>query len=474
MKNKVKYNLTFIIALVFGIIIYLYYIDTVSYNIPFMDYWRIILRTINMMDKNISFKNIIWESDFGQRNPLLISSLILNIKYTNLNCRISEYLAVIPMTITCIMIYKRWIRNIEIKKSLICYQALFSVLLIISIFNLNQWEILHIQFAFPFMTRICIYVLVFYLVDQAIVDNNQRINKKKIIISGIIAILAICGLSQLYFVAFILSIWIVLILHYLISKKNNINVSFKHILIWIGLSFLGLFIYFYNVDMTTSGTSNIEGYIQIIFNGQLFIGILYMFAAIILPQSLIEKLDYTYINIIGILFLCILILSIFQYFYTKIYEESYLPILMILYGSINIGIIALGRLKAYGTYYLTSSRYVVESTLILSGIIFIITRLLINRYKKRGINILIFFIILGIVSCMLFSIYSEISTAKYRRFYKESFVNVLKDIDNATDEDIIGLQAEPKYIRELIPILEERNLSLFYKDNSVSIFEGFK
>ena len=96
-------------------------------------------------------------------------------------------------------------------------QFLFLPILLCT-FNLNQWEILSLQFSFAFMTLLVRFILIFFLMDIALTKE-----KKYFFISGIAACIVILTLSQLYFPALLIAIFIVCFIAALVKKKESME-----------------------------------------------------------------------------------------------------------------------------------------------------------------------------------------------------------------------------------------------------------
>ena len=146
-----------------------------------------------------------------------------------------------------------------------------------------------------------------------------------------------------------------------------------------------------------------------------------------------------------------------------------MPLCLILYGTISMAVIAYGRINVFDVIYLGASRYTVETTMILIGVFYINAVYMIN-VRKLKIKAGIIVVSMGLVIGFLYSDYTEFSAAEYRQNYKMKLAGKLLKIDSVEDDEIAGLQADAGFIRQLVPILEQRELSMWSESNITYLY----
>ncbi len=191
-------------------------------------------------------------------------------------------------------------------------------------------------------------------------------------------------------------------------------------------------------------------------------GLLYMLVGSMIPQTTIEKMNMPQITEIGFVLLGIVVIAIVLYFVLRIYEYSYFPLILIMYGLISIPIIIYGRVNTFSLYYLTSSRYVCETTLIWVGCTLIFAFTIINNSK--WILKIITGVLITVITIIIFSTdLKEFRIAPYRGFYKEELLSTLKEFDESEiDDDTLSLfQAPVDIVREVIILMKKYHLNVY-------------
>lgn len=450
-RNNLRCNGIIYLAILLNMVFLVVYLIEATRNVVFMDYWRLAEKFIPLiMENRLSFSDF-WVAYWGQRNPLLFILLCLNIKFFNFNTLISVFLGAITIGAVCITFYFSISKKISNNKTRGILQLIY-IPIIMSFFNLNQWEIMENQFSFSFFLRVWCYLVIFILLDKAMY-NKEHI--KLILISGILSFLSICGISQLYFGGMIIAVLLVFIIN-LIIKKKNAYCYFKYFFIWFILSGLAVWLYMCNMDMNSSG-SNFFKFIASIFDGTFFQALFYIIDGSLLQINVMQIADPNSINIIGIILLSIIILCIFFYFKSKMYEDTYIPLFMIAYGLFSMLIIMYGRMFEYDIRFLASSRYVVDTTLLWVGCISVMIYVWIKNKSKFMLHLLIF-ISISYIYCD-YQVYIQ---RESKGMYKENIAFMCTQIDQYTDEELIVMQAnDPEIVRNVCALMKKYNLNVF-------------
>jgi len=455
-------NNKIIILCVIGVLLFqIYYLIISTRNVPFMDYWRDIKDFgEKIMTGKFGFQDI-WISTTSQRNPLIRILFAINMLVFNYNPQIEIFMGIFFQLLSFFIIIYAFNKENKENNKLIIFQFLSSTFLL-AIFSLNQWEILTLEFSLSFMIRISCYILIFILLNYCLFDMQN--NKKQLVIISIFLPIIICFLSQLYFIAFIGTIGIMVIMHFCINYKKDRFLYFKNYL-YLGIAaIIGAIIYSINIsgDLTVKNTISASVFIINLIKGTLL-----MFGASLCQHfseySFYNISGHTMIYLQGIVLAIIYIFALLIYIKKKMYLKTYIPLFLILYCFLSIIIIFYGRVFEFDLYYLMASRYTCETTLGLIGLLWIFANDILNNQNKTKIFSIISLLI--IVFSLILEAYFEKNLDPSRGAYLGRIKDIMLNIDSASDEELIIFQASPIEVRSGINILKEYNLNIFHKEN---------
>lgn len=460
-KNKKNYHIALILILITTSFFVFYYIPTACRNLVMVDYWRMSCQYIpDVMQGKVNILST-FKGEWGQSNAFLKLSLIANIKFFHLNSMISEYLGIIILGLIAFLIFVNCFKEANVNKNR-RFECLCFMPVILSVFNMNQWEIIGSQFSFSFTLRVFLYLVVAILLDKSFEEKASiKQRRKYVIFSGIIAFISIILLSQLYFPAMVVSLGIIIVFKLTVMRGNQEIERYPYI-IWIIMVSLGIVIYGINVSSSlgqssVAGSSNLVNHI---LDGTAFWGMFVMLASIIIPQIKIQQMSSFEIYFIGMVIAAIIIYSLIIYIKDRLYIVSTIPAYLILYGGISICAIEYGRLGMSDLLYLSSSRYVCETTSILTGC-FLILYYKINKSQRSGM-IVSSIIMIGLSVTLINSAYIEKNMAAARGAYKDEAIQLLYNIDDVTDDELGILQANnANQVREGTELLKKYSLNVF-------------
>lgn len=442
-----------------------YYLHLAVRDVPLMDYWRCLTELApNVMQGDLHFSDL-WKDYIGQRNVLMRALVALNIKFAGFNCTIESYLGMLVLVLTFLFLSKWWLKNSKAIASQNVFWRYFSVLCIGIVFlNLNQWEIISLQFSFVFQLRILAYILILHGVDCTIKSKN--IDHRVFFELGILCALTICLLSQLYFPALLLSILFIFLLDLFVWGSQGIR-KMRAFFLFLIPCIVGIFIYLHGLSPIGGGTSS-KLLFESISDGTFLQGCLVMLAGSLFPQTTLSSISVNSICVIGLVLLIVVIFAVFIYFKLGYYKNTYLPALIAAYGFISIPIIVYGRLSSFDLWYLTSSRYVCETRLIWVGCILVYCMALVQISQpakllfKRQVPLLIPVILLTVLS--LYCDIKEMTVAPYRGVYKDELIALLnQDSIEFEDDDAIfsPFQAPADTVRTGIGYMKQYDLGIY-------------
>lgn len=466
-----KENIIIITSILIMLIIQIFYLYNATKNVPIMDSWRAINEIADkVFSNNLKFEDL-WKSSSAHRNPLFYLLLAINMKYFSLNTQVDIFLGAIVLVINCIILYN--IYNKKILKGLqinIKVGQLLFVIIIATVFNFNQWEILTQPFSFIFTLRIMTYLLIFNAIDYYLLMEQKNALLAFVISIAIFA--AICILSQGYFVSMVVTVFLIILFNFIISYKKDGTQFIKYYLVVFLFSIFGSYLYLNGLISSVASSNSFGIFIGSLFNGDFINGVIIMLGRSVLPFELVTKLGG--INVyyaVGMIILVSYLFAVFIYFKSNMHKKTYVPLMLISYSCLSIAVIIYGRMNSFNLEYLAASRYVCETTFGLIGMLFIFVNYFIlirsnnkiESKKSQNTYIVINNIIVGVIILLLsISAFTEIRTAPYRKIYEQNLIDMLLNLENKTDDELVVFQAgKPDYVRHGALLMKKYHLGVF-------------
>lgn len=463
MGNFSRHRSMYITVAVF-IILGIKYVSLSTRNVPVMDYWRDIVQLVPpAMNGKVSV-GLLWEDYIGHRSPLLKILEIINIYFFSFNCRIESYLGILGLAAEGIVLYIVWNRIETASESDASpkWKRCIAPLIYVVLFNLNQWEILSLQFSFAFSIRLFLFLLVFMLLDNHLVYKKRGFSK-----IGILSGTVICTISSLYFAAWMLVIGIIFIFN--IFYKREERTWYTANMFWYFCPCIAaIVLYLYDISYAGGGGGS-QRFWNLVLSGDFFKGVLYVLAGSIINQSILETMQPLYIELIGGMLAAVVIVAVFLYFAVHMYKITYFPMMMCGYGLLTIPILIYGRASMFDLFYLTSSRYVCETNLIWVGCVFVFLYVIRTQYKRVS-GILSAACLLLVVVAVIRADIVEFQIAPYRGAYKDDLIQLMRDSDIESKEDDVfnPFQSSPEIVKNGIKILKQYNLNIYASEGDIS------
>ncbi len=423
-------------------------------KLPLMDYWKGSAEYLeSVMTEGISLDKIFPIPHVLHWNPFYAFVDYFFVRIFKCDNRAYVYTGMLICFFILFFVIKYYFRFLKV--DIIVCDVLGLFVCILPVINLNQWEILTLSCIFPFMCRIFVYLVLFYCIDIYLKDSLASVNVTKTIIIGFTGIAVILLISQAYFPGYVMAILSMLFFDFIINSNKRF---WKRYLFLILCNLSGVIIYFLTLvkqDSLTNASNNnvsiVEKYVK---------GILLMLGATILPITK-QSSDLLNCYCIGAFIFIVTILALFFYFKYKLYKKTYFPVACLIYSFVNIIVIIYGRTDLFGLQTLTSSRYVVETTIGLLGLVQILWMVLVHSNGKMLSKIFassfLALLLIGFVWCDKV----EIGIGPYRKIYDENMIKLALDIDNASDEELSIFQAPADDVRNGISVMKKYHLSLW-------------
>lgn len=462
-KSKVYMYLPFLFILAFAVL-HVLYVNRVSYNVPHMDSWKILAdQAVKFMEGNVTWED--WfPTSHGEYYSLLgTPRAYFNYHVLDLNYQFQTYAGVFYLFVESLVLYYAYIRTVsdqtDRKKAVYC--MLFPFVLL-GIYNLNQWEIASFDCALSFFCRVCFYCYMFSNIDRTLHKETKCV--RDYIWGGVLCVIAIIVISHAYFPAAIATVAITMLYDYF-SKRDWKSIRYYLIVALFVIAAGIWYIATYSFSQV-SGTTAAEAVGVAAKLATLMKACLIMSGASLIHQSM--ELSLTVYYWVGIFNILLSVVCTIAYFGKKKHKISYMPLMLNMYGYLTILIISYVRLNRFSVEYMVSSRYVVETTFILIGNIWMLISTLADSLQNRKISfgkivstVISAALLLVIGAGIVHADITEWGIAPYRKaIFKRMAYNIL-NIDYVSDEALAIAQAPAEDVREAVEMLEKYDLSVF-------------
>ena len=473
-EKRRTYAMWCVIAICVGSMMAIYwrYITIAKSTVPIMDFWHwIAIYGEKVQNGIITFSDYFY-SDKGQHiQPLPMAIQFTILKWSHFDVQplvvwglFVRLLLVVGMVVLFWRAYKESITTNRVFFALIC------ILMTGCIINYNQWELTTEPFSFGNSLRVLLYYASFAWAALFVVNISKRSLYGNLLRGGFLGVLCafltiFCGAA--YFVGHLPAIGIAFIL-VLLKDKKHFKKYMLPLALWFVISLFGAIIYYWlytrggRADVVASSNGVIL-FTRIITAEMLFWG------SSILPEKLLSTVGQGPFYVCGTLMFAYIVWLIVKQVKTKQTKRNLFPLICVIYAVIISMAIAFGRVEVFGDSVMCSSRYVVESSIGLLGIVWLtyeqyhadgsekiaISNVVRSTYGV-GIAVALFF-----VGGLTISAISEMRIAPYRGAYNESIKEIMLNIDERSDEELAVTQGEASDVRVSVAFLKRYNLSIF-------------
>lgn len=387
--SKVAYYSLFAVILCAFSPVFVYYVSLAGSRVPIMDYWEWIADYgPRFADHSISIWDFVVNPGKSPMSAQHISPGSMALQMWILH--ISKYdVRVLVLLGTGIRLIVGWIIAFYfLVKNFDAYKSRFTtfwagILLFMAYINLNQWEVLSQPFTFSI--RMALYLFSFIWAQKYYNELSDRTTRSNIIhtflLGGYCALLTIL-FSSAYFVGHLFAIILLGLVKYIRSVDCKRKVKLQ-VLLFSVIQIVGVLIYFGMMNLSANsggGTAGISFKVTDVIQG-----VFVFMGSLIVPQSYVEACGYIPAMAVGIFIFVILFIAIILYFKLGLDKEYTFPLMCVVYAGTTAATIAVGRISAFGVGTMNSSRYVVEGTVGLIGLIMMCYRIMKTLEDKAGI-----------------------------------------------------------------------------------------
>lgn len=461
MKKKMFYG----IPVLLGILFCFYYLYLAAGNVAYSDY----IRLINAYLPDVGNPAKFFVPDILTRVPLTYLGRLVNVRLWGYNTMFDMSLGVLSLGIGAVALafYARRERKIS---------PVWYLIVIFLYFGLNKWEMLTNGTGWVCFLSISGFYWHYVILDRAVKTshNNKTDRILLLLLPSALTILVAGPYCGSYSALLTLVYLVMLTVDFRKSKKIN-----RLYAGYLAAVLVPLFLYLWsNSTAVYVHRGAVEGSIIEAFMADPIFFVKFMlkaFASVLLGMNQLISLaeggapgGYTFVYLLGAFMIVLYLLGLFFTWKYKIYQETILPLLLILSGGLNHLLILISRWIFLKDFYGMSSRYSIQYQMGLIGILWTFS---IVWGLKRKITATPYackaMILLGtavVLSCSACTTMQELETAPYRKAYLDISRETGLNYRAASDEELEEyLHHDPDEIRKAMQILEENNLNIFRK-----------
>jgi hypothetical protein len=428
------------------------YINTATLDVPVLNDY---IRDINNYVGDGKIGKYVFSSSFFLQPPIKLLFLWINCNIFGFSVKMDLILGAIGLMLGA-TVFGVYCSRYKIKR-------IFLLVLLIYIFSLSKWEMIINGTGWVHFWGFAGFWLHFYLLDLWYIhEGNEKGKSRLLVMLPIINILGFAVFYGLVYSMVVLGFYSIVILNKAKHKSSNRNeVLFSlgvivPILIYVVCSVV-------NSDTRViANGSIIDNFLQ---NPLYFIHFFVMSfsSEIVGVETVLGGVNGEQMALIlGVLVIALYIAFFLINLVFKIYKETYMPLLLLIYGFLNHGIVLASRWGFNSVTYGMSSRYSLQY--MSGGIGILLTAFwLIRNYKKRSIlKLIIVGSIFVLISGNILTSWDEMNKAKYRKAFYDETKQMMYLYENYTDEqlgerfNIDGIE-----VRKALTILEQEQLSVW-------------
>ena len=253
-------------------------------------------------------------------------------------------------------------------------------------------------------------------------------------------------------------------LYVLWQRRVVYKVYFWPMAVWAVISFVSACIYYYLLSQRGSSSAGEPFSLNdIVFLAQ---AVCFFWGGLFVHNQSMEQYGNSLCMLIGAATLIYSIYILIRYMKKDNLKNNLFPVICVLYALVLSVAISFGRLGKFDASYLSASRYTVESSIGLLGIVWMSYRVCAESAVKsakvgHGLCVCIALVML------FFAAKVEKNMAPHRKIYNDSLAEMMTHLEDYSDDELAVFQANsPEYVRYSVEFFKENNLSIFSEPNS--------
>lgn len=442
-----------------GTVLLLWYIYAATCDGIYSDYIRLVNSYLPDAGNPAKF----FVPDIFTRIPINYLGRIINVSFFGFNIMFDRVLGVLALGLSGAVLGGYCCRR---KISPVWFALLMAVL-----FSLNKWEMLTNGSGWAhFLSFVCFYYH-YELLDRVWSGQEKKQDHIKLMLLPFITTLLIAGP---YCAVYSVTVIMACALMFFLRGRGRRGSFFQYGLCSLIPFLLYLWSNFYAVE-DHAAPAEVSLLTQLKDTPGFFVRFFVKsFSSMVIEGERAEEIFHsnTPFLILGALVILLYLLALWYNWYFRLYEETVLPVILIVSGGLNHVLILFSRWIFLQENYGLSSRYALQFQAGILGILLTFALLLKKRKGKRGASVRI----AAGTACVLFLLgncyttYVEVKKAPYRKDHYENRAELALTFENCTDDE---LREGFEYRRDRPDSGEKvRSALTILKENGYSVFRG--
>lgn len=469
-NGSAKRKTAYWMAVVAGILFTLYYLYLAADDVVYSDY----IRLINAYLPDVGNPDKFFVPDILTRVPITYLGRIINVGLFDYNTMFDMILGVLGMGLGAAVLAAYAMRERHI--SYLWFGA--SMILF---FGLNKWEMLTNGTGWVCFLSISGFYWHYSILDRAVRTGHQnRRDRVLLLLLPTALTLLVAGPYCGSYSALLTLVYLVL-MAIDFKKKKKVNLLYAG---YLAAVLIPLFFYLLsNSSAVYVHRGAVDaGLLETVISQPVFFikFMLKAFASALVGMNQLNELaetgmpgEYKYIYLLGLIMIGLYLYSLFLTWRYKTFQRTILPLLLVLNGGINHLLILSARWIFMKDTYGMSPRYAIQYQMGLIGILwtFAVVRSIIRERQAESAAIqsvqhtrliLTGAAVILMLAGSLFTTWSELQIAPYRKAFLAVSREVGLHYETASDEDLNAyLQHDPDEVRKAMGILKESKLNIF-------------
>lgn len=442
---------------------YVAYMEIAKSTVPIMDYWQwIATYGQKVFDGTITFADY-FNSDLGEHiQPvcMFINFFVLKLSLFDVKPLVEWGMILRIVFAALLVVLFVWRqRNQENKNYLL--QLICTVAIFMSVLNYNQWEMTTEPFSLTNAFRVGNYFLSFYLADIMLKNMGSRSTKSNLIYGALFgcycAFLTIF-VGAAYFVGHLVAIGIVM-LWTLVQQRYEWKKYFWPMAMWGVISFASACVYYFLFSRRGVSREAIETTKNILV--VLIQSVCFFWGGLFIHAQTMEVYGDSLATLFGALMLVYTIYILIHYLKNHRTGKELFPAMCVIYAIVLSVAISAGRVTLFGPSSLAASRYVVETSIGLAGVVWMTYSVCLEQSVRKFMWIKYALCVCVMVSLLVVAKSVETQMAPYRAIYNDNLAEMMVNLENYSDEELAVFQADPTAVRYCVEFFQENNLSIF-------------
>lgn len=451
MKESLNTKEYFIWILI-GFILLVAYINAATLDVPVINDY---IRDINNYAGDGKIREYVFSSTFFLQPPIKLLTVWINCNIFGFSVRMDLILGALGLALGA-TVFGLYCSKCKIKR-------ISLLVLLIYIFSLSKWEMIINGTGWVHFWGFAGFWLHFYLLDLWYIHEEREKGKSRLLV--ILPIVNILGFAVFYGLVYsivVVGFYTVMILSKSMRKSSITNEVFYVLAVIVPILIYSLCSVINSDTRVVANGSIIDNFLQNPFYFVRFFIMSFSSEIVGVEMVLGGENGEQIALLLGIVVLVLYIVFFLFNIVFKIYKETYMPLILLIYGFLNHGIVLASRWGFNSVTYGMSSRYSLQY--MSGGIGILLTAFwLVRNYKKRNIwKVIIISSIFVLIFGNILTSWNEIQKAKYRKAFYNDTKKMMYLYENYTEEQLgERFNTDGQEVRKALNILKQEQISVW-------------